>query len=162
MWFSKFLMVLILVGVSSEQRVFAQTLRVTQGLSFGGFAAGNGGTITVSPGAFGVRSQTGAVGLFRLRGSHSAAQFSIWGGSSGAVFSLSLPADYAAKLELVGASGGSSASMPLTNFVSSLGPSPTLKPDGTQQFSVGATLQVQPNQPVGDYSATINVTVQFN
>lgn len=140
----------------------AQTLMMTQGLSFGSFVAGGGGTITVSPGAIGLRSRTGSVGLITSRGTFSAAQFSISGGSAGAAFSLGLPADHATRLELVGASGGVGASMPLSLFTSSLGPNPTLRPDGSQQFSVGATLLVQPNQPVGDYSATINLTVQFN
>lgn len=132
----------------------------TRGLSFGSFVASNGGTITVSP--TGLRSQTGTVGLITLKSNSSAAQFAIKGGPSNAAFSLGLPADNAARLELVGGAGGSSASMPLAKFVSSLGPSPTLRSDGTQDFSVGATLLVQSNQTVGDYSATINVTVQFN
>jgi hypothetical protein len=160
MWFSKFLMAMIFVGVTAEQRLFAQSLTATRGLSFGSFVASNGGTITVSP--LGVRSQTGTVGLITLRSNSSAAQFSISGGPSNATFSLGLPADRAAALELMGGAGGRGTAMPLTNFVSSLGPSPTLTSSGTQQFSVGATLHVQPNQPVGDYSATINVTVQFN
>jgi spore coat protein U-like protein len=157
---SKWLMVLIFVGVSVDQTLFAQSLTSAQGLSFGSFVASNGGTISVSP--TGVRSQTGTVGLITLRSNSSAAQISLSGGPSNAIFSLGLPADGVAALELVGGSGGRGTAMPLSKFVSSLGPSPTLTSSGTQQFSVGATLQVQPNQPVGDYSATINVTVQFN
>jgi hypothetical protein len=52
--------------------------------------------------------------------------------------------------------------MALTQFVSSVGPSATLSLAGAKQFSVGATLLVQPNQPLGEYGATFNVTVQFN
>lgn len=140
----------------------AQTVKMTQGLSFGSFVAGGGGSITVSPGAIGLRSRTGSVGLITSRGAFSAAQFSITGGSAGAAFSLGLPADGATRLELLGASGGMGTSMPLTKFVSSLGSSPRLGPNGTEQFSVGATLTVLPNQPVGDYIGMFNVTVQFN
>lgn len=157
---SKFWVVLFFIWMLCEQSLFAQSLTATQGLSFGSFVASNGGTISVSPA--GVRSQTGTVGLITLRSNSSAAQFTITGGPSNAVFSLGLPADRAAGLELVGGAGGRGTAMPLTNFVSSLGPSPTLTLSGTRQFSVGATLHVQSNQPVGDYSATINVTVQFN
>lgn len=138
----------------------AQTLRMTQGLSFGSFVAGNGGIITVPP--VGVRSQTGNVGLITSRGTFSAAQVSITGGLSNASFSLGLPPDGAASLELVGASGGKGASMPLTKFVSSLGPNPRLGLEGNLGFSVGASLLVQPNQLVGDYIGMFNVTVQFN
>lgn len=127
---------------------------MTQGLSFGGFVANGGGSITVPP--LGARSQTGTVALITSRGTFSAAQFSISGGPPGAAFSLRFSEDNFYSLK----SGG--ASMPLKNFVSSLGPNPTLRPDGSQQFSVGATVVVPPNQPVGDYSATFNVTVQFN
>jgi hypothetical protein len=154
------LIVLLFVWGLSGQSLLAQTVRMTQGLSFGSFVAGNGGTITISP--TGARSQTGNVGLITSRGTFSAAQVSISGGLSNAAFSLGFPPDGAASLEFVGASGGRGTSMPLTKFVSSLGSSPRLGPNGTEQLSVGATLTVLPNQPVGDYIATFNITVQFN
>ena len=156
----KLLTGLIFLLTSNEQAFYAQSLKASQGLSFGSFVASNGGKITVSP--FGVRSQIGSVGLITSRGNSSAAQFSFSSGISGAAFSLALPQDNAARLELMGASNAGGASMTLTNFVSSLGPSPTLSSLGATQFSVGATLNVNPNQPLGDYGASFNVTLQFN
>jgi len=127
---------------------------MTQGLSFGSFVAGGGGSITVPP--VGPRTKTGNVVLITSRGAFNAAQFSILGGPSNTAFSIRFSEDSFYSLK----SGG--APMPLTKFVTSLGPSPTLRSDGTQQFYVGATLLVPPNQPTGEYIATINFTVQFN
>jgi hypothetical protein len=151
---------LVLMLLLAEQELFAQSLASTQGLSFGSFIASNGGSITVSPS--GARSQSGTVGLLTSRGASSAAQFSFTGGASGAAFSLGLPADNAARLVLLSTPNLGGASMALTQFVSSVGPSATLSLAGAKQFSVGATLLVQPNQPLGEYGATFNVTVQFN
>ncbi len=151
---------LIFLLISNEQGLYAQSLTASQGLNFGSFVASNGGRITVSP--TGGRSQIGSVGLITSRDNSGAAKFSFTGGTSGAAFSLALPQDNAARLESMGASNAGGSSMTLTNFVSSLGPSPTLTSLGTTQFSVGATLNVNPNQPLGDYGASFNVTLQFN
>jgi hypothetical protein len=150
----KCLIVLLFVWGLSGQSLLAQTMRMTQGLSFGSFVAGGGGSITVPP--VGPRTQTGNVVLITSRGAFNAAQFSILGGPSNTAFSIRFSEDSFYSLK----SGG--APMPLTKFVSSLGSSPRLGPNGTEQFSVGATLTVLPNQPVGDYIATFNLTVQFN
>lgn len=124
----------------------------TQVLAFGRFAAGSGGTITVGPS--GARSAGGGVVLVSS-GAGTAAQFSV-SGDANATYAISLPADGAVSL----ASGANS--MAVNTFTSSPSPTGTLSAGGTQTLSVGATLTVGGNQPVGTYSGTFDVTVNYN
>ena len=55
-----------------------------------------------------------------------------------------------------------SNNMEVTNFVSDPGTTGTLSAAGTQTINLGATLNVGPNQPTGDYTGTYNVTIAYN
>lgn len=123
-----------------------------QGLVFGKFVAGSGGTVTVS--AAGVRSASAGVVLVPS-GAGTAAQFSVTGDPS-RTYALSLPANGAVLLT----SGANS--MALSNVTSSPALSGQLSVGGTQTLSVGATLSVGSNQATGSYSGVIDVTVNYN
>lgn len=131
----------------------AQTLNNTTALSFGAFTAGAGGTITVN--AAGARMKTGSVILVNQGGTAAAAQFTI-SGTPSAVFTISLPGDGSVFL-----SDGAAGTMALNGFVSSPAVTGVLSGGGTQQISVGATLNVGGAQPSGSYSGSFNVTVNY-
>lgn len=126
----------------------AQTVTATAELAFGRFAANTGGAITVH--ADGARTSSGGVVL--LNSSPSAASFSI-DAPPGQQMIVSLPPDGSAAL----ASGA--ARMPINAFVSNR-PNGILT-DSRQPLSVGATLQVAPNQPDGTYSGAFHITVEY-
>lgn len=130
----------------------AIALSNTQGLAFGKFVAGAGGTVTVSPG--GVRSASGGVVLVPS-GAGAAAQFAV-SGDANVTYGISLPADGTVSL----ASGTNS--MAVNTFTSSPSPTGTLSAGGAQTLSVGATLSVGSNQAIGSYSGTFDVTVNYN
>lgn len=120
-------------------------------MSFGRFAAAGGGSVTV--GISGARSRSGAVVL--LNSSASPARYTINGiGNDNRVYTLGLPPNGAVTL-----SSGASA-MGVINFISNAGPGGLL-PGSAQYISVGATLQVGPNQAPGNYSGTFHVTLDY-
>jgi hypothetical protein len=126
-----------------------QVFSSTQSLAFGRFVAGTGGTITVAPN--GARSQTGGVTL--LTSTVTAASFTNSDNSRKAVL-ITLPADGSVVL-----SSGANQ-MTLKSFTSS--PSGTgLMVNDSLTILVGATLTVAPNQPKGNYSGSIPVTIQY-
>jgi hypothetical protein len=130
----------------------AQTLTRTQDLSFGAFAAGTGGTVTITP--QGARTATGDVALIgNSQGSPAAFDAS---GSANATYQITLPAD--GTVTLTGSNGGS---MSLSSFASSPSSQGQLSSAGTQTLQVGATLGVGSNQAPGTYSGSFNVTVVF-
>lgn len=145
-----------LVGLSTVLGVHAQqiVLSNTRGLEFGRFVAGTGGTITVSPA--GVRSRTGGIVLLNSP-SVGQAGFSVGrsgnGGNSKAV-SISVPANGSIRLS----SGGNS--MAVDSFVNNPAAILTV-PTGGTTLSIGATLNVAPNQPPGTYSGSFPLTVNF-
>jgi hypothetical protein len=124
----------------------------TQGLAFGKFVAGSGGTVTVSPG--GVRSASGGVVLVPSDVG-TAAQFAV-SGDANLTYAISLPADGTVSL----ASGTNN--MAVNAFTSSPSLTGTLGAGGTQTLSVGATLSVGSNQATGSYSGAFDVTVNYN
>lgn len=123
-----------------------------QGLAFGKFVAGTGGTVTVS--VSGGRSASAGVVLVPS-GTGATAQFSVTGDPS-RTYALSLPANGAVLMT----SGASS--MAVNNFTGSPALSGQLSGGGTQTVSVGATLSVGSDQPHGSYSGTFDVTVNYN
>lgn len=130
-----------------------QTFVAGQGLSFGRFVAGAGGSITVSPS--GARSSTGGVTL--LSSPASAATFTNTDTApsrASNVVAITLPSDGSVTL----ASGANR--MSLTKFTSN--PAGTgVMSGGSLSISVGATLTVGANQPRGSYSGSIPVTIQY-
>lgn len=127
----------------------AKTIVVTANMSFGRFVAGAGGSIAI--GANGARSGGGAVIL--LPSPASAAGFMI-SGHDNKVNILTLPANGSVQL-VAGANR-----MAVNNFVSNLAPGGVLSA-GPQAVTVGATLQVAPNQPRGSYSGAFQVIIEF-
>lgn len=130
----------------------AQTLSNTQPLAFGGFTAGSGGSITLTPG--GGRMAGGGVILVSQAGTPGAAEFTI-SGTPDAMFSISLPADGTVSL-----SDGASASMDLNGFTSSP-PASGVLTGGTATLRVGATLTVNNAQAPHSYSGSFSVTVNY-
>ena len=130
-----------------------KSITVSAHMNFGRFAAAGGGTVTVSPA--GARTRSGSVVL--LLSSPGAARFTIATNSPGnehRAYRLPLPADGAVSM----VSGANR--MQLTAFRSNGAGDGTL-PSGTQSVSVGATLQVAPNQRRGSYSGTFPVILEY-
>lgn len=121
----------------------------TSAMSFGTVTASAAAGTAVLSTAGGLTA-TGGAGS--LGGTISAAAFNVTG-SSGATFSISLPAT--ATLS----SGASS--MSVSGFNHDAGVTPTLA-SGTANFSVGATLNINANQVAGAYSGTYAVTTNYN
>ncbi|OEY65265.1 hypothetical protein BG841_01510 [Marinobacter sp. X15-166B] len=132
------------------------TIENTVALSFGSFAAGSGGTVTVSPED--VRSASGGVVLFPSA-TVIAAEFVVRGDRN-ASYTLELPANNSVKLTAPG------AHMELKDFSSDIirtsGPLTGFLVGGSQTHSIGATLVVGNGQPPGDYSGSFTVTVNYN
>lgn len=127
----------------------AQTLTAAGELGFGRFAAGTGGTVTVTPGA--VRSKTGGVVL--MASTASAALFSMKAAANKQLI-ITLPPNGSAAL----VSGN--ASMALTDFTSNRLANGVLGP-GTGGVAIGATLQVAPNQPAASYTGSFQIIVEY-
>lgn len=131
---------------------WAQTLVAGQALTFGSFAAGSGGTVTIS--AAGARSAGGGVVLVSS-GPGAVAQFTV-SGDANAGYAITLPANGEVSLT----SGANS--MAVNNFVSNPASTGQIGGGGSQTLMIGATLSVGNSQPPGNYSGTFNVTVIYN
>lgn len=126
------------------------SLTTASNLALGRFIAASGGTVVVDPA--GVRSTTGVIPL--PGGTISAAAFNLsvtGNGKSLAWTTITLPSS--ATLS------SGSASMTLNAFTSN--PDRTFIGSALTQLTVGATLNVSPNQPGGDYTGTFLVTVNY-
>lgn len=130
----------------------AQTLTRSQDLSFGAFAAGSGGTVTITP--QGARTASGDVALIG-NSQGSPAAFDVAGAANG-TYQITLPAN--GTVTLTGSNGGS---MTVSSFASSPSGQGQLNSLGTQTLQVGATLGVGSNQAPGTYSGSFAVTVVF-
>jgi hypothetical protein len=129
--------------------VNARTFTSSQALAFGSFVAGPGGSITVSPS--GARSSNGVIILPR-----SIATPAIFtntdNGAKTATVTITLPGS-------VTLSSGANQ-MTVNSFTSS--PSGTgIMSGGSLTIKVGATLTVGANQPKGNYSGSIPVTINY-
>jgi len=130
-------------------------ITVGRNLSFGQFAPGSGGTVTLT--MAGVRDVTG--GVVALGGTSSAARFDV-AGTGNASYSISIgaseltsngntmPFTYASALTESSATSGTVSEGQLT--------------DGAQSIYVGGVLAVAANQAVGVYSGEITATVEYN
>lgn len=128
-------------------------------LSFGKFAAGAGGTVTIS--TSGVRTASG-VRPSADGGASTAAIFVVTGGQ-GATFSIR----HGASAALSRTAG--TEIMTLTTFSDLTGANATagtatggMLSAGTQSIYIGGTLNVAPNQAVGSYAGEVSVTVDYN
>jgi len=129
----------------------AKHITTSANLNFGRFAAAGGGTVSI--GANGMRTGGGAVIL--LSSSVGAARFEISGnGDDDRIAILTLPPDGSVRM-----SSGPNR-MEVNKFVSGQGGSGLLA-SGTETITVGATLQVAPNQRPGNYSGNFHVTLEY-
>jgi hypothetical protein len=132
----------------------AITISNTAPLVFGKFAAGSGGTVTISPA--GARSATGAV-VLSSTGAGSAASFILSGTPNKAFTIVTLPANGTVVLT------GPGGSMAVNNFISSPAAATggAFGATGAATLLVGATLTVGPSQAPGAYAGTFSVTVNY-
>jgi hypothetical protein len=146
-------------GASASVTVIkALTIMKATDLSFGKIATGSlgaGGTVTISAGASGDRSQSGP--LFLAAGDvGSSAQFTV-NGEPNANISVSIPSE----ITLTKSGGG--GSMTVSSVQSSAtGGIATLTGLGEYSFFVGGTLTVANNQTDGSYTGTFVVGVDYN
>lgn len=159
--FKLFLTVLSLI---SFQDCFSQECRVsttivsplqitkTADLSFGKLVAGsqNG---SVSIGVNNVRTARGGVQLISSAENSNSAGFDIVGYPN-ATFTISMPSQVVISQGI--------HNMKVENFVSSIGNTSTLDTRGVAALKVGATLNVNANQPIGIYTGAFDVTVAYN
>lgn len=133
--------------------ISAISITKMQDMNFGTITAAGQGSVTLSP-ITNNRQTSGNVET-NNGGTVSLATFVV-SGNTGASFTISLPASP------ITISNGEST-MTVSDFVSSPPLTATL-PDGTQKVSVGATLHIGDNQPVGLYKSTtpFQVTVNYN
>jgi spore coat protein U-like protein len=126
-------------------------------LNFGSFAPGaNGGTVSVQ--LDGTRSFTGSVTLLdQGEETPTRALYNVRG-KANASFYVKLPD--ANSVSLTGPANVDP--LKITLFVHNAGDNPALDGNGEKQFSVGATLAVNPNQPAGTYTGTFDVIVAYN
>lgn len=132
-----------------------QTATASGDLSFGAFAAGTGGAVTISP--QGTRTATGDVTLMTggqfAQGSVASLDLT---GAPNATYQITLPADN--EITLTGSQGGT---MALSSFTSAPSGEGQLNSSGTQTLYVGATLGVGNSQAAGTYTGSFQVTVVF-
>ena len=125
----------------------------TQGLAFGSFVAGSGGSVTVS--TSGGRSANGGV-LLIPSSTSSAAQFTVTGDAN-ATYTIQLPSNDFVKLT------GPGSDMVINDFTSSpSGAAGQLSAGGSQTLLVGGTLNVANDQSPGNYSGSFTVIVDYN
>lgn len=142
------LLVLLLAPVFANAQLSTTNIRP---LAFGNFIAGSGGAVIVAPD--GGRRPEGNVVL--LPSAASPAEFALLdttpeNASNEVIVTLPISGSLFHT--------GGADSMALTAFSSNL-PSPARLTGGTLALSVGATLVVAPDQPRGNYTGFISVTI---
>lgn len=153
-----------LLAACAPSAAQAQSASQTQSLSFGPFAAGTGGTVSVTPA--GVRTSTGGVTLLTNAqfGIFQSASFTVTNTTNGInTFTITLPTS--ATL----ARTGGSETMTVDAFTSTPAPGTangrrgfgTLSNAGAGTFTVGARLNVGASQAGGSYTGTYTVTVTY-
>lgn len=121
-------------------------------LEFGELTAGPiAGTVIMTPN--GIRSSTGGVNL-SLTGTSNPATFSLTGNPN-ATYAITLPPS------LIISDGGSN-NMVVDAFNSLPDAVGQLSAAGQQTLTIGGTLNVPANQPMGNYSGVMNLTIVYN
>ncbi len=140
--------------------VIGSTGQLTQAraLSFGNFAAGTGGTVTVDGSTFNNSGATAGGGVTLAGGSPNTGYFQFSGGIPSTAYTIVLPGS--ATLN----NGGNTLIMDQFVARDQLGIDPTvpgavLAGSGNIDFTVGATLNVVAGSPAGTYSGTYAVTL---
>jgi len=124
-------------------------------LSFGNIiASASSGTVTVD--FVNGRSRTGGATFPSQAGTVTSAQFTVTGLAL-AAYSITLPADNA--ITLLGPGGAGVDEMDLTDFTHN---ATEVLTGGSEQFEVGATLQVGADENAGNYTASFDVIVNYN
>jgi hypothetical protein len=148
----KFSLFALLCAAAFTSPSQAQSVSAVQALTFGSFAAGGSGTVTIS--AAGARTQGGGV-ILVPSASGSAATFNVSGNAS-ATYAITLPGN-----GVVSLTSGPNA-MAVNSFTSSPALVGQLGGGGTQTLSVGATLSVGSSQASGSYGGSFDVTIDYN
>ncbi len=141
-----------LASASSEARIVSGLALVNlENLSFGQVVRSNTpGEVIID--VAGSRTSTGGVALGQ-NGNARAASFQA-AGENGYSYTVTLPSSIVLTRE------GGSETMVVDNFISSV--TNHVFTNGTQEFSVGATLHVGANQATGTYSGRFDVTAMYN
>lgn len=146
-------MLLLPAVLAAGPLLAAKSIVTTGNLSFGRFAAAGGGSISI--GVNGTRTRSG--GVILLSSPASAARFALTENGQGhdnRIAILTLPPNGSVTL----VSGADS--MAVNDFVSNHAGNGLPGP-ATETVSVGATLQVAPNQRPGNYSGSFQVTLEY-
>ena len=149
----KLLAGVVLASIALNSSALVIAIQNTQGLAFGSFVAGSGGSVTVS--TSGGRSANGGV-LLIPSSTSSAAQFTVTGDAN-ATYTIQLPSNDFVKLT------GPGSDMVINDFTSSpSGAAGQLSAGGSQTLLVGGTLNIASGQSPGNYSGSFTVIVDYN
>jgi hypothetical protein len=150
-------------GTATATGTVVQPIAITpsSNLSFGSFAAGPGGSVTVS--TSGARTFNNVVAMGA--GTASAARFDITG-TPGTTYSIT----HTGTAVLTNTTGTGNETMALAKFSDLSGAngtsgtvtSGTLDAGGAQSLYVGGQLTVAANQAAGVYTGTVIATVEYN
>ncbi len=140
----------ILTAISASKNTNTDT---NGDLAFGVIVPGeSSGTVTISPSTSN-RTRNGGVVL--VASTSGAASFNI-SGAANAVYTVTLP-----DTDTINISSGSNIMKVQSFTVYPPSGSAKLGADGLAIFTVGGTLQIEPNQPPGNYTGTFQVTVSY-
>jgi hypothetical protein len=148
---NRFLLGAVLACTCAAAGAVPFRIATQQGLAFGSFAAGTGGSVTVSPG--GARSRSGGVALLSADAGH-AAIFNVTGNNN-TTYTITLPA----QAVLTEATGHTMTISSFTSSPSDSTASSGLLIGGSQLLYVGGTLSVGASQATGSYSGSFSVIV---
>lgn len=149
-----------IVAQTANTDVFANivnpiSILETRNLHFGTLSVSTPGTCVVTPA--GTRTQTGGVVLTSITPSATSAAYTVTG-SANLTYSITLPSS-----NITVTRNGGTETMTINTFTSSkAGNAGILSGTATDNFTVGATLNVIAGQVAGLYQGSFNVTVAYN
>jgi hypothetical protein len=124
-------------------------------LAFGKYAAGTGGTVTMTTG--GARSVSSGNVVLSVASSHSTATFTV-GGEPSTAYGITLPAT----VTLTNQTGVGGETMSVGTITSNPATNGLIAGGGTQTLAIGAILTVGNAQVPGNYTGSLSVTVEYN
>ena len=143
-------------SASAEAKIVAGiSIEKVLDLNFGTIVRSiNGGSVTINP----QNGQISYNGVTQGQNTtHQIAQFKTTG-EADYLYTISLP--QSATLDLQGGGQEGKQTMTVTNFTYTNGAG-KLDKKGTEEFKVGGTLNVNPNQATGRYTGSFEVSVQY-